>query len=215
MTDLHMDLSQLTNAIKTGNRKDATHLTYLALDTGVPAQMILDTLIAGMDDVGERFQRGDAFVPEMLIAARAMKESMVILEPTLVEAGIRPEFRAIIGTVQGDLHDIGKNLVAMMWRGANFEVVDLGTNVPPERFVEAARENQPDLIGLSALLTTTMTSMKITIGALREAGFQDTKIMIGGAPITQEFADQVGADAFAPDAATAVDVARQLVRAAS
>ena len=164
-----------------------------------------------MDDIGARFQRNEVFVPEMLIAARAMKESMVILEPILVAAGIRPEFTAIIGTVQGDLHDIGKNLVAMMWKGANFNVIDLGTNVPPQKFVEAAKEHQPQIIGLSALLTTTMPSMKSTIEELRAAGITDSKIIIGGAPITQDYATQIGADAFAPDAASAVEVARKLV----
>ena len=164
-----------------------------------------------MDDIGARFQKNEVFVPEMLIAARAMKESMVILEPLLVAAGIRPEFTALIGTVQGDLHDIGKNLVAMMWKGANFNVIDLGTNVPPERFVAAAREHNPQIIGLSALLTTTMPSMKSTIDELKAAGLSNAKIVIGGAPITQAFANQIGADAFAPDAASAVEVARKLV----
>jgi 5-methyltetrahydrofolate--homocysteine methyltransferase len=206
-----MELSELTEAIKSGNRKEATRLTQEAVTASLPAKSVLDAMIAGMDDVGARFQRNEAFVPEMLIAARAMKESMVILEPSLMEAGIHPEFKAIIGTVQGDLHDIGKNLVAMMWKGANFEVIDVGTNVPAEKFVEAAKQHNPDIVGLSALLTTTMPSMKTTIGALRDAGFTNTKIVIGGAPITQEFADQIGADAFAPDAASAVDVVRTLV----
>lgn len=209
-----MELITLTDAVQTGNRKDAAQLTQQALDSGETAQVVLDALIAGMDEVGARFQRGEAFVPEMLISARAMKEAMAVLEPHLAAAGIKPEFRAVIGTVQGDLHDIGKNLVAIMWRGANFEVIDLGTNVPPERFVEAVRDNHPNLVGLSALLTTTMPSMKKTIDAIREAGFSDARIIIGGAPITQEFADQIGADAFAPDAATAVEVARRLMTGA-
>jgi 5-methyltetrahydrofolate--homocysteine methyltransferase len=208
-----MELTQLTDAIISGNRKAAAQLTQEAIDAQVAPRTILDALVAGMDDVGARFQRNEVFVPEMLIASRAMKESMAILEPLLVAAGIRPEFTALIGTVQGDLHDIGKNLVAMMWRGANFNVIDLGTNVPADRFVEAALEHRPQLIGLSALLTTTMPSMKSTIDALRSAGLEDAKIMIGGAPITKEFADQIGADAFAPDAASAVDVARGLVTA--
>lgn len=210
-----MELSQLTDAIKTGNRKVAGQLTQEAIDANTPPRTILDALIAGMDDIGARFQRNEVFVPEMLIAARAMKESMLILEPLLVAAGIRPEFTALIGTVQGDLHDIGKNLVSMMWKGANFNVVDLGTNVSPGRFVEAAKEHNPQIIGLSALLTTTMPSMKSTIEQLRAAGLSETKIVIGGAPITQEFANQIGADAFAPDAASAVDVARRLVGAGS
>ncbi|MDR3692679.1 MAG: corrinoid protein [Fimbriimonas sp.] len=206
-----MDLSQLTDAIKSGNRKAAALLTQEAIDAKIEPRAILDSLIVGMDDIGARFQRNEVFVPEMLIAARAMKESMIILEPLLIAAGIRPEYTALIGTVQGDLHDIGKNLVSMMWKGANFNVVDLGTNVPPEKFVEAAKEHNPQIIGLSALLTTTMPSMKTTIEQLRAAGLTSTKIIIGGAPITQEFANQIGADAFAPDAASAVEVARYLV----
>lgn len=206
-----MDLSQLTDAIKSGNRKAAALLTQEAIDAKIEPRAILDSLIVGMDDIGARFQRNEVFVPEMLIAARAMKESMIILEPLLIAAGIRPEYTALIGTVQGDLHDIGKNLVSMMWKGANFNVVDLGTNVPPEKFVEAAKEHNPQIIGLSALLTTTMPSMKTTIEQLRAAGLTSTKIIIGGAPITQEFANQIGADAFAPDAASAVEVARHLV----
>ena len=163
-----------------------------------------------MDDVGGKFQRNEAFVPEMLIAARAMKESMAVLEPVLVKAGIKPEFTAVVGTVQGDLHDIGKNLVAMMWRGAHFNVVDLGTNVSAERFVQAARESDADLVGLSALLTTTMPAMKETILAIRESGVR-AKVIIGGAPITQEFATQIGADAFAADAASGVEIARSML----
>jgi len=208
-----MELSQLTDAIKTGNRKAAGLLTQEAIEAKCEPRTILDSLIAGMDDIGARFQRNEVFVPEMLIAARAMKESMFILEPLLTAAGIRPEYTALIGTVQGDLHDIGKNLVAMMWKGANFNVVDLGTNVPPQKFVEAAKEHNPDIIGLSALLTTTMPSMKSTIDELKSAGLSKAKIVIGGAPITQEFATQIGADAFAPDAASAVEVVRKLVGA--
>jgi 5-methyltetrahydrofolate--homocysteine methyltransferase len=166
-----------------------------------------------MDEIGGKFQRNEVFVPEMLIAARAMKESMALLEPQLVKAGIRPEFTAVVGTVQGDLHDIGKNLVAMMWRGANFNVVDLGTNVSPEKFVEAAQQNDAHIIGLSALLTTTMPAMKTTVEKVRAAGLTKVKVMIGGAPITQEYADSIGADAFAPDAAPAVQVARKIVGA--
>ena len=149
----------------------------------------------------------------MLIAARAMKEAMALLAPLLAEAGIKPKFTAVIGTVQGDLHDIGKNLVAMMWKGSNFGVVDLGTNVPPEKFIAAAKEHNPQIVGLSALLTTTMPAMKTTIAALRAAGLNTVKVVIGGAPITHDFAKEIGADAYAPDAASAVDVARQLVAA--
>lgn len=203
-------LQNLTDAVIAGNRSDATRLTSEAIEAGTDPKVVLAALVAGMDDVGGKFQRNEAFVPEMLIAARAMKESMAVLEPVLVKAGIRPEFTAVIGTVQGDLHDIGKNLVAMMWRGAHFNVVDLGTNVPAERFVQAARDSDADLVGLSALLTTTMPAMKETILAIRESGVR-AKVMIGGAPITQEFANQIGADAFAADAASGVEIARAML----
>jgi 5-methyltetrahydrofolate--homocysteine methyltransferase len=208
-----MDLAVLTEVIIAGNRKEAGRLTSESLESGASPQSVLDALIAGMDEIGGRFQRNEAFVPEMLIAARAMKEAMAILEPKLVEAGIRPEFTAVIGTVQGDLHDIGKNLVAMMWKGANFNVVDLGTNVPAEHFVAAAREHEADVVGLSALLTTTMPAMKDTVEKLKAAGLPKTRVVIGGAPITREFATQIGADGFAADAASAVELVRELVRA--
>lgn len=206
-------LEGLTEAIKTGNRDQAKALTQEGIDAGTNPSEILEALIAGMDDVGRRFKANEIFVPEVLIAARAMKEAMGLLEPVLVEAGIKPRFTAIIGTVQGDLHDIGKNLVAMMWKGANFGVVDLGTNVPADKFVAAAKEHGAQVIGLSALLTTTMPAMKQTVAALRDAGLADARIVIGGAPITKEFADEIGADGFAPDAASAVDIVRELVPA--
>ncbi|MFI5385149.1 MAG: corrinoid protein [Fimbriimonadales bacterium] len=203
-------LQDLTDSVIKGDRTTAVRLTHESIDSGVPPKDILAGLVAGMDVVGDRFQRNEAFVPEMLIAARAMKESMAVLEPQLVKAGIRPEHTAVIGTVQGDLHDIGKNLVAMMWRGAHFNVVDLGTNVSADKFVDAAKEHNADLVGLSALLTTTMPAMKETVSAIRAAGVK-AKVVIGGAPITQEFANSIGADAFAPDAATGVDIARTLL----
>lgn len=203
-------MQELTDAVIKGDRALAVRLTQEAIDGGSAPSDILAALVAGMDVVGDRFQRNEAFVPEMLIAARAMKESLAILEPILAKAGIVPEHTAVIGTVQGDLHDIGKNLVAMMWRGAHFNVIDLGTNVPADRFVQAARENEADLVGLSALLTTTMPAMKDTVAAIKAAGVK-AKVVIGGAPVTQEFADSIGADAFAPDAATGVDVARTLL----
>jgi len=204
-------LEALTDAIKAGNRDQAKELTQKAIDDKVNPSEVLEALISGMDDVGRRFKANEIFVPEVLIAARAMKEAMGLLEPVLVEAGIKPKFTAIIGTVQGDLHDIGKNLVSMMWKGANFGVVDLGTNVPADKFVAAAKEHGAQVIGLSALLTTTMPAMKQTVSALRDAGLTDAKIVIGGAPITQEFASEIGADGFAADAASAVDVVRELV----
>lgn len=207
------DFGELTQAIIAGNRKEAGRLTQELIEGGADLRSIVAALVVGMDEVGGRFQRNEAFVPEMLIAARAMKESMALLEPLLVAAGIRPEFTAVIGTVEGDLHDIGKNLVATMWKGANFNVVDLGTNVPAATFVQAAKDNGAQIVGLSALLTTTMPAMKATVAALKGAQLPGTKVLIGGAPITQEFADEIGADAFAPDAASAVEVARQMVAA--
>lgn len=206
-------LTPLTNAIESGRRHDARRLTQEAIDGSVPAEVILDALIAGMDDVGRRFQCSEIFVPEMLVAARAMKESMALLEPLLVRAGLTPAFTAVIGTVQGDLHDIGKNLVAIMWKGANVRVVDLGTNVPAEAFVAAAREHDARIVGLSALLTTTMPAMQRTVDALRAAGLEAVKIVIGGAPVTQAYADEIGADGFAPDAASAVTMVRRLLAA--
>ena len=207
------DLTPLTEAIKKGNRAESTRITKEGLDAGFAPQTILDALVLGMDDVGRRFKANQIFVPEVLIAARAMKEAMAILEPKLVEAGYKPVATAVIGTVQGDLHDIGKNLVSMMWKGANFAVVDLGTNVPPEKFVAAAKEHNAQVVGLSALLTTTMPAMKAAVEALRQAGLNGVKVVIGGAPITQAFADQIGADGFAPDAASAVDKVRELIKA--
>ena len=205
------DLNQLSEAIKTGKRDDAVALTREAIEANTSPEEILDAMVSAMDDVGQRFQCNEIFVPEMLIAARAMKEAMAELEPQLVAAGIQPVAKAVIGTVAGDLHDIGKNLVAMMWKGANFEVIDLGTNVAPEKFVQAVQEHDAQMVGLSALLTTTMPAMKTTIDAIRAAGLDTTKVMIGGAPVTQEYADQVGADGYAPDAASAVDLARSLL----
>ena len=201
----------LAEAVKKGNRNEAKRLVTEALSANAEPQAILDAMVEAMDDVGARFQRNEIFVPEMLIASKAMKEAMSILEPMLVKLGITPAFTAVIGTVQGDLHDIGKNLVAMMWKGANFGVVDLGTNVPPEKFVEAVRSHDAKVVGLSALLTTTMPAMKHTVSALRAAGLTHTKIIVGGAPITAEFAREIGADGFSADAASAVDLVRKLV----
>lgn len=207
------DLQALGQAIETGKHTEAVAITQQALDEGMDPEPILDAMVGGMDRIGDKFKRNEVFVPEMLIAARAMKQAMAILEPKLVESGVKPIGTAVVGTVQGDLHDIGKNLVAMMWKGANFNVIDLGTNVAADKFLEAAKENNANVIGLSALLTTTMPAMKATIEKLREAGIQ-AKIVIGGAPITQSFADEIGADGYAADAASAVDTARQLISAA-
>jgi len=206
------DLTALQAAIEAGDRVTAVRLTKEALVDGLDPKMILDQMTEAMEVVGGRFQRGELYIPEMLISARAMKEATAILEPILVGVGFRPEATAVIGTVKGDLHDIGKNLVAMMWKGAAIEVIDLGTNVPPERFVEAARAHNAQLIGLSALLTTTMASMRAVVAAVREAGLDGTKVIVGGAPVTPEFAHRIGADAFAPDAASAVEVAKAALR---
>ena len=205
------DLDSLTSAIETGDRGEAANVTQTAIDSGTPPETILAAMVTAMDTVGSKFQCGEAYIPEMLLASRAMTEALDLLEPSLVESGMTPEVKVVVGTVEGDLHDIGKNLVAMMWKGANFEVIDLGTNVSPERFIEAVRESGAQLVGLSALLTTTMAAMKTTVEALKQAGLNDVKIVLGGAPITQEFADHVGADGYASDAATAVTLARQLL----
>jgi 5-methyltetrahydrofolate--homocysteine methyltransferase len=206
------NLQQLAQAVGAGQAKEAKTLAQCALDEGTaPADIVERTLVPAMALVGERFKNSEIFVPEMLMAARAIKEAMSLLEPRLVAAGITPKYTAIIGTVQGDLHDIGKNLVAVMWKGANFRVIDLGTNVPPERFVAAIQEHRPQLVGLSALLTTTMSAMVETVRVIRTSGCPPVKVMVGGAPITRQFADEIGADGFAEDAASAVDNARVLV----
>ena len=204
------DLAALTAAVEAGNRAAAAELTQAALDDGVGPAEVLGAMTAAMDAVGRRFQEGDLFVPEMLIAARAMKAGTAILEPALLAAGVAPEFTAVVGTVEGDLHDIGKNLVGMMWKGAGFEVVDLGVNVPAERFAEAAVEHRAQIVGLSALLTTTMPNMRGAVEAVH-ASAPSAKVVIGGAPTTPEFADQIGADGHAPDAGSAVDLARRLL----
>lgn len=204
------DLAALTAAVEAGNRTVAAAETQAALDAGVDPKTVLDAMTAAMDVVGRKFQEGELFVPEMLIAARAMKAGTEILEPVLAAAGVKPEFRAIVGTVEGDLHDIGKNLVGMMWKGGGIEVIDLGVNVPPAKFVEAAKEHDAHLIGVSALLTTTMPNMRAVVEAVRAANLS-TRVVIGGAPITPEFAAQIGADGFAPDAGSAVDLARGLL----
>jgi 5-methyltetrahydrofolate--homocysteine methyltransferase len=206
------DLTSLTSAVEAGDRRTATRLTQEAIDAGVGPQEILDAMTVAMTEVGRRFACNEGvYVPEMLISARAMKESAALLEPLLTAAGITPEHTAVIGTVKGDLHDIGKNLVGMMLKGANMTVVDLGTNVPPERFVEAAREHGAHIVGVSALLTTTMVGMGDVVSAIRGAGLTDVRVIVGGAPVTEEYAAEIGADGFARDAATAVGVAQRLL----
>lgn len=206
------ELQELSASVVKGNRAEAARITNLLVAAGAaPLDIVENGLVPGMSEIGEKFKNNEVFVPEMLIAARAMKECMTVLEPLLAQAGIKPKYTAVVGTVQGDLHDIGKNLVAMMWKGANIGVVDLGTNVPPEKFVAAAKEHNAQIVGLSALLTTTMPAMKTTVAALRDAGLTGLKILIGGAPVTDEYRSEIGADGFAPDAASAVDVALRLV----
>jgi 5-methyltetrahydrofolate--homocysteine methyltransferase len=206
-------LEQMQEDLYNGNADAVKSATRTALDQGMTAKQILDGgLIAGMDVVGRDFKAGELFIPEVLIAARAMHAGLEVLRPLLAESGEASLGKLVIGTVQGDLHDIGKNLVAMMMQGAGFEIVDLGTDVTPDQFVEAVRAEGPDLVGMSALLTTTMPSMKATVEALTEAGLRDkVKVIIGGAPVTAAFAQQVGADGYAPDAAAAVDKARELI----
>lgn len=205
-------LNKLAAAVENGKLAAAKLLTQTLLAEGrKPLEIVEQGLVPGMSSIGEKFKNNEVFVPEMLIAARAMKEAMALLEPLLAEAGIKPKYTAVIGTVQGDLHDIGKNLVAMMLKGDNFGVVDVVTNVPAEKFVAAAKEHNASVVALSALLTTTMPVMKAAVTALRAAGLKTTKIMVGGAPVTQDFANEIGADGYSPGAASAVDLARQLV----
>ena len=205
-------LQQIASNLYNGEDGEVTVLVQKALDQGLPPGTILSGgLIAGMDEVGRDFKAGDLFVPEVLIAARAMHAGMNVLRPLLSQAEAAGAGKFVIGTVKGDLHDIGKNLVKMMLEGAGFETIDLGTDVAPAAFVAAVRDHRPDLVGMSALLTTTMTQMKTTVEALEEAGLRSSvKIMVGGAPVTAAFATQIGADAYAPDAASAVDIARTL-----
>jgi len=206
-------LVQMQKDLYAGNFSEVEAATKTALEQGMPAQEILNNgLIAGMDIVGRDFKAGDLFIPEVLMCARAMHAGLDVLRPLLAETGVSSLGKIALGTVAGDLHDIGKNLVSMMMEGAGFEIIDLGTDVKPEQFVAAVRDEGADLIGMSALLTTTMPAMMSTIEALAEAGLRDQgKIMIGGAPVTANYAEQIGADRYAPDAAAAVDTARELV----
>jgi len=207
------DMKQkIAKNLYSGDIETVAELVQDALDAGMaPGEVLSGALIAGMDEVGRDFKAGVLFVPEVMFAARAMKAGMDVLRPLLAESEMASSGKCLVGTVKGDLHDIGKNLVTMMLDGGGFEAIDLGIDLAPSTFVDAVREHKPDLIGMSALLTTTMVQMKATIEALEEAGLRDSvKIMIGGAPVTAAFAEQIGADAFAEDAATAVDVAREL-----
>ena len=208
------EMHPLTQAIIDGDKAAAAELTQQCLDDGEAAGDIIEQrLVPGMAIIGEQFQQDEIFVPEMLIAANAMKASLAILEPLVAESGAKAPHTALIGTVEGDLHDIGKNLVGMMWRGANFEVIDLGVNVSPAAFAEATQEHEPDIVGMSALLTTTVPHMRDAVAAVKATGVE-TKVLVGGAPVSAEFAQEVGADGFAEDAGAAADIARRLVGAA-
>ncbi len=216
-----VDLKPIAEAIIGGKREVVVELVKKALAENVPPATILnDGLIAGMNEVGRRFKANEFYVPEVLIAARAMSNAkeaatkpgaMEILQPHLTKAGVKSRGKVIVGTVKGDLHDIGKNLVCMMLRGAGFEVIDLEIDVSADKFVEAAKTQNVKLLGLSALLTTTMPQMKTVVEAVRKAGLKDVKVMIGGAPVTQSYADEIGAQGYAADAASAVDKAKELL----
>jgi len=206
------DLKRLQLAVEVGDRETAVEVTQQAIDEAIPPKTVLDAMTDAMGVVGQRFATNEIYVPEMLISARAMKAAVALLEPLLVGSGYVAESVAIMGTIKGDLHDIGKNLVGMMLKGASFEIVDLGTNVSADRFMAAAREHKADIIGISALLTTTMVNMRSVIEAVRAADdMPDLRVMVGGAAVTREFAEQIGADGWAPDAGSAVVLARSIV----
>ena len=206
------DFSRLREAVLTGNAPAAVAATRQALDAGVnPVELVNQAISPAMEEVGRLYEAGEYFVPELLLAARATKEVFQLIRPLLAQKDVPPAARVVLGTVQGDLHDIGKNLVGAMLEGGGFEVIDLGVNVAPEKFVLAVKEKQAQIVGLSALLTTTMPAMKKTLEVFRTAGIRDrVKVMIGGAPITQSYADSIGADAFGQNAGAAVAIARKL-----
>jgi 5-methyltetrahydrofolate--homocysteine methyltransferase len=211
-----MSLEAIYEAVLNGDAGKTDAEVSAALGANTPPEDVLyKACIPAMEEVGRLFEEGEKFVPEMLISARAMQTAMKLLKPRLADADIKTVGKVVIGTVVGDLHDIGKNLVGMMLEGSGFEVIDLGTDVSPQKFVDAVREHEPQAIGMSALLTTTMPAMSSTIEALAEAGLRDqVKVLIGGAPITQDFADKIGADGFAPDASSATRKAKELLSAA-
>ena len=204
---------QMHDDLYDGHADEVAEGTQILLDRGWRAKKVLDeALVGGMNIVGKDFREGILFVPEVLLAANAMKAGMAILQPILAEAGVEPVGKMVIGTVKGDIHDIGKNLAGMMMEGAGFEVIDLGTNTDVDTYIEALKTHQPNILGMSALLTTTMPYMKVVIDALKEQSMRDDYIvMVGGAPLNDEFGKAVGADAYCGDAATAVDVAKQMV----
>lgn len=211
--DAQVALDDVYEAVLDGDQQAALVAVEASLTAGVPAGEILqDGMIAAMEEVGRLFEEGDYFVPEMLVAARAMKSGLTILEPHMTDDAVESKGKVILGTVEGDLHDIGKNLVAMMLQGAGFEIVDVGTDVSPEEFVEVVKVEQADLLGLSALLTTTLPSMEATLQAIADAGLRSQiKVLVGGAPVTADYATRIGADGYAADASQAVTMAKQLV----
>ena len=206
-------LEKISEELQKGNHKDMPDLIREALKANLPPEKILSGgLIAGMDVVGEKFRSNELFIPEVLISAKAMHAGMGVLRPKLAESGVKLAGKVVLGTVKGDLHDIGKNLVGMLMEGAGYQVIDVGIDVPSEKFVEAVKTHQAQVVGLSALLTTTMPRMKEVIESLREAGIRDqVKVMVGGAPVTEKFAKDIGADGYAPDAANAAEKIRQLL----
>ncbi len=207
-----MNILDIKKALNAGDITEAAKLTQAALDGSVDVKKILDTLIEGMDEIGQKFKKNEIFIPEVMISAKAMHAALKILEPHLSKSGIKPVGKVGIGTVKGDLHDIGKNLVAMMFRGAGFEIVDLGIDVPIEKFIDTAKHKDVNIIAISSLLTTSMGAMKDVIGGLRKQGLlRRVKTMVGGAPVTQDFATLIGADGYAEDASSAVDKARELL----
>jgi len=210
------DLQKLYDAVLNGDQKTAVAVTQEALAEGIaPLELITKYMIPAMDEVGRRFECEEYFVPELLLSARAMKGALELLRPLLAASGAQPAGRVVIGTVKGDLHDIGKNLVASMLEGGGFEVIDLGADVAPEKFIQAVREKNAQIVALSALLTVTMPAMRKTIDALREAGVREkVKVMVGGAPVTPQFAREIGADGYGENATAAVALARQFVQAA-
>lgn len=205
---------KIANEVQKGNSETVEALVKEALSPGTPAEKILNEgLVEGMNVVSEKFKNNECFIPEVLVSAKAMNIGLEILKPHLAEANVKSLGKVVVGTIQGDLHDIGKNIVAMLLQGAGFEVVDLGADIPIDRFVEFAKNEEADIVGISALLTTTMTNMKAVIEGLKDAGLRgDVKVLIGGAPVTQAYADQIEADGYAPDAASGVDVARKLMK---
>jgi corrinoid protein of di/trimethylamine methyltransferase len=209
------DLNKLYDAVLNGDSRTAVAVTKDAIDSGAnPMELVTKYMVPAMDEVGRRFECEEYFVPELLLAARAMKGSLELIRPLLAEAGAQPVGRVVIGTVKGDLHDIGKNLVASMLEGAGFEVSDLGADVAPQKFVDAVKDKRADIVALSALLTVTMPMMKTTIAALNEAGIRSqVKIMVGGAPVTEHYAKEIGADGFSENAGSAVSLARSLMKA--